>query len=109
MPPNPPKKLDSCLALDGDGWGLDLGWMGRPVLGSILGDPPTDEAGESGPGELPGDFCLGVVGGVSPWSLVLCCLISSLPGLPGACLWGEGGADPCLGLGGSIAPIARCI
>lgn len=87
--------------------------MGRPVLGSILGDPPIEEPGESGPGEVaPGDFCLGVVGGVNPWSVVLCCFISSLPGLPGACLWGEGGAEPCLGFvmpGGSIPPIARCI
>lgn len=41
--------------------------MGRPVLGSILGDPAAEELGESGPGEVePGDFCLGVVGGVNP-------------------------------------------
>lgn len=109
MPPKPPKKLDSCLALAGDGWGLDLGWIGRPVLGSILGDPVADEAGDRG--EV-GDFCRGVVGGVRPWSLVLCCLIRSLPGLPGTCLCGEGGAEPCLGLGtpgGSMPPIARCI
>lgn len=67
IPPNPPKKLDSCLALAGDCWGLDFGWMGRPVLGSILGDPPIEEPGDSGPGELRlGDFCLGVVGGVNP-------------------------------------------
>lgn len=41
--------------------------MGRPVLGSIFGDPPTEEFGDRGPGEVgPGDFCLGVVGGVKP-------------------------------------------
>lgn len=41
--------------------------MGRPVLGSILGDPPSEEPGDSGPGEVRlGDFCLGVVGGVNP-------------------------------------------
>ena len=63
MPPKPPKKLDSCLALDGDCWGLDLCWTGRPVLGSVLGEGP----GERAPGEEgPGDFCLGVVGGVNP-------------------------------------------
>lgn len=110
IPPKPPKKLDSCLALAGDCCGLDLAWRGRPVLGSIFGEP----AGERGPGEAePGDFCLGVVGGVSPCcSLVLCCFISSLPGFPDACLCGEGGAEPCLGLvapGGSMPPIARCI
>lgn len=43
--------------------------MGRPVLGSILGDPPIEELGDRGPGPgevRPGDFCLGVVGGVKP-------------------------------------------
>lgn len=81
-------------------------------MGSILGEPPTEELGDGGPGEeRPGDFCLGVVGGVKPWSEVLCCLIRSFSGFPGACLCGEGGADPCLGLGpgGSAAPIALCI
>lgn len=69
IPPSPPKKLDSCLALDGDCCGLDFR-IGFPVFGSILGDPDTEEAGDSGPGEVePGDFCLGVVGGVKPWSL----------------------------------------
>jgi hypothetical protein len=82
-------------------------------LGSILGDAAADEeAGEDGaPGEV-GDFCLGVVGGVKPESVVLCCLISSFPGLPGACLCGEGGAESCLGFtapGGSMPPMARCI
>lgn len=87
--------------------------MGRPVLGSILGDAVVEELGESGPGDVgPGDFCRGVVGGVNPGSVVLCCFISSLPGLPDACLCGDGGAEPCLGFvmpGGSIPPIARCI
>lgn len=41
--------------------------MGRPVLVSILGDPPTEELGDRGPGEArAGDLCLGVVGGVKP-------------------------------------------
>lgn len=86
--------------------------MGRPVLGSTFGDPPTEELGDRGPGEVwPGDFCLGVPGGVKPWSEVLCCFIRSFSGFPDGCLCGEGGADPCLGLGpgGSMAPIALCI
>lgn len=111
IPPNPPKKLDSCLGFDGDCCGLDLGMIGFPVLGSILGDPDIEEPGDSGPGEVgPGDFCLGVVGGVKPWSLWwLCCFMRRFPGFPGACFCGDGGTEPCLGFGGSMPPIARCI
>lgn len=89
MPPRPPKKLDSCLLLAGEGWGLPFGEDG------------------------PGDFCLGVVGGVKPLSEMLCCLISRLgflPSFPGSFLEGEGGAEPLPIIGGSsIPPIALCI
>ena len=67
-----------------------------------MGDPAAEDAGDRGPGELrPGDF--------SPESLVLCCRISSLPGLPGDWRWGEGGAEPLVIPGVSMPSMARCI
>lgn len=123
--------------------------MGRPVLGSIFGDPtlgpgelgwdpgrdpgcdpgwdPNGPLGLSGAFGLngPGDFRLGVTGGVPifPVSAMLFCLVS-MGGLldspfrgapPGGAsfLCGEGGAEPCgFIMGGpccSAPPRARCI
>lgn len=138
--PKPPKKPVSCL-----GWeAADLpgdpgGGRGRPVFGSMFGDPalgPGDPGWEPGcdpgPNEPlglrgtfglsgPGDFRLGVIGGVPifPESIMLFCFCSIggllesplVIGGPPRC--GEGGAEPwgvlMGGPGGSAPPRARCI